>query len=210
MKKIVSLALVVLVLMSTVAFTTNAVREEDPCPFCRRVYPVEYIEASCTRGAHYRIYCTYCKRINIIENDETKPALGHVEAVEVVEATCLERGHDRHYCARCGENFYWTNIVEPYGHDYVQFERDPSWAKDECRFERYCKRCGNDERTTFSNGHTYPNEDNKCKQCNFDFEKDCGHLCHKDGFLGFIYKIVRIFWHMFGINKYCECGYLHP
>lgn len=37
----------------------------------------------------------------------------------------------------------------------------------------------------------------------------CNCLCHKTGFLGFIYKIVRIFWKIFKINKTCACGAQH-
>lgn len=37
----------------------------------------------------------------------------------------------------------------------------------------------------------------------------CDHICHKDGFEGFIYKILRFFWKLFGTNKVCECGVNH-
>lgn len=212
MKKIISLALALLVLMSTVVFTASASTIKDGksnCPSCGKYYPVTYVEPSCTKAAHYRIFCTDCRKYYEFKFDETKPALGHDEAVETVVASCTNRGHDRHYCKRCGENFYWANIVEAYGHDYVQYERDPSWAKDECRYTKQCTRCGDTVNAKYPNGHTYPNEDNKCDKCNFDFENDCGHFCHKDGFLGFIYKIAKLFWRIFGTNTYCECGYYH-
>ena len=38
---------------------------------------------------------------------------------------------------------------------------------------------------------------------------DCGHICHKAGFLGFIYKIALGFWKLFKTNKTCECGMNH-
>lgn len=38
----------------------------------------------------------------------------------------------------------------------------------------------------------------------------CTCLCHKTGFAGFIYKIVRIFWKLFDPGKrVCECGEKH-
>ncbi len=37
----------------------------------------------------------------------------------------------------------------------------------------------------------------------------CDHICHKGGFVGVIYKIVRVFWKLFGTNKYCACGVAH-
>lgn len=37
----------------------------------------------------------------------------------------------------------------------------------------------------------------------------CDCMCHKGGFSGFIYKILRIFWKIFGTNKTCACGAVH-
>ncbi len=37
----------------------------------------------------------------------------------------------------------------------------------------------------------------------------CDCMCHKTGFMGFIYKIMRIFWKVFGTNKTCDCGAAH-
>lgn len=37
----------------------------------------------------------------------------------------------------------------------------------------------------------------------------CDHICHKDGFEGFIYKICLFFWRLFGTNKTCKCGTVH-
>ena len=38
---------------------------------------------------------------------------------------------------------------------------------------------------------------------------DCGHICHKAGFMGFVYKIALGFWKLFKTNKTCECGMNH-
>lgn len=40
-------------------------------------------------------------------------------------------------------------------------------------------------------------------------ENNCDHLCHRDGFLGFIWKIINLFNKLFKINKACDCGALH-
>ncbi len=37
----------------------------------------------------------------------------------------------------------------------------------------------------------------------------CDHMCHQDGFLGFIWSIVNFFCSIFGINPFCECGAAH-
>ena len=40
-------------------------------------------------------------------------------------------------------------------------------------------------------------------------DKACDHLCHKGGFVGFIWKIVQFFWKLFKMNHVCECGAAH-
>ena len=40
-------------------------------------------------------------------------------------------------------------------------------------------------------------------------KETCSHICHKDGFMAFIYQIVRFFWQIFGIEKTCSCGKAH-
>ncbi len=42
-----------------------------------------------------------------------------------------------------------------------------------------------------------------------DPSENCDHLCHKSGFLGFIWKIVNFFCKLFKINPVCECGAAH-
>ncbi len=37
----------------------------------------------------------------------------------------------------------------------------------------------------------------------------CDHLCHKDGILGFLWKIISFFYRLFNIQQYCDCGVLH-
>lgn len=38
---------------------------------------------------------------------------------------------------------------------------------------------------------------------------DCTHMCHKDGILGFIWKVIRFFQKIFGLNPVCICGEAH-
>ena len=38
---------------------------------------------------------------------------------------------------------------------------------------------------------------------------DCSCNCHKIGFGGFIYKILRLFWKLFKTNQFCKCGVTH-
>ncbi len=56
--------------------------------------------------------------------------------------------------------------------------------------------------------HTDGDNDGFCNVCGAEVEK-CNHICHKGGFVGFIYKIVRLFWKLFKMNKTCACGIDH-
>lgn len=58
-------------------------------------------------------------------------------------------------------------------------------------------------------GHTDENADGICDRCRHDSTKDCSCNCHKTGFMGFIYKIILIFWKLFKTNKTCACGINH-
>ncbi|MGN0467745.1 MAG: hypothetical protein ACI4GY_03360, partial [Acutalibacteraceae bacterium] len=63
----------------------------------------------------------------------------------------------------------------------------------------------------YDHTHTDADHDGTCDSCGetLDAVKNCTHICHKTGFAGFIWKILRVFCKLFGINKYCECGVKH-
>jgi hypothetical protein len=58
-------------------------------------------------------------------------------------------------------------------------------------------------------GHINKNGDGKCDNCDYIYDNTCDHMCHKSGFNGFIWKIVRFFWNLFKMNPVCECGVAH-
>ncbi len=43
----------------------------------------------------------------------------------------------------------------------------------------------------------------------FASDAECDHLCHKTGFLGFIWKVISFLQRFFGVQQYCDCGILH-
>ncbi|MGN1194913.1 MAG: hypothetical protein ACI4SB_05480 [Acutalibacteraceae bacterium] len=63
----------------------------------------------------------------------------------------------------------------------------------------------------YEHSHEDADHDGNCDICGEIMEsvKNCTHLCHKSGFLGFIWKIVNFFNKLFKINQYCECGIKH-
>ncbi len=42
-----------------------------------------------------------------------------------------------------------------------------------------------------------------------DPSENCTHMCHKGGFMGFLWKILRFFQMLFGLNPVCVCGEAH-
>ncbi len=42
-----------------------------------------------------------------------------------------------------------------------------------------------------------------------DDTSNCTCMCHKSGFMSFIYKIFRFFWKIFKTNPMCSCGITH-
>ena len=58
-------------------------------------------------------------------------------------------------------------------------------------------------------GHTFNEGEAKCNNCNYDKSDDCSCNCHKSGFVGLIWKILRFFYKLFKTNKVCGCGVAH-
>lgn len=68
-----------------------------------------------------------------------------------------------------------------------------------------CAVCGYEERSDVitATGHRFNN--GVCEVCS----TKCSCNCHKSGFMGFIWKLQRFFYKLFGTNKVCECGMKH-
>lgn len=84
-------------------------------------------------------------------------------------------------------------------------------------YGKHCSACNAvlvEQKTVKAKGHNYQN--GECTDCggkqpqqDDGGQKNCSHLCHKSGFLGFIWKIVRFFCKLFKINPVCSCGAKH-
>lgn len=140
----------------------------------------------------------------------------------VVEAASCKSAEIREYtCVLCGEK-----IRKPYGDlkDHVWLEQaaeKPTCEKGGHNAYYKCVRCeetlgykGEKEDDQYKPlGHNDGNKDGKCDRCGSHYynggESICNCLCHSTGFMGFIYKIARFFWKLFGINPTCGCGVDH-
>lgn len=164
--------------------------------------------ATCTETGIRSKHCTRCDA----KREVTEiPATGHSYKDTVTVPTCTANGFTTHTCTACGES-YVDSIVPAKGHSYQAITHKPTCENDGSVVE-ICSVC-NDTRTVEilkATGHVDSDSDGKCDSCGkqLDASKNCSCLCHKSGFMGFIYKIVRIFWKLFRIKKTCACGAVH-
>ena len=176
--------------------------------------------ATCMTPASYDKVsdCMICGKEASRETIETAPALGHDIIIdnEAVASTCTETGlTEGSHCSRCDGATTAQEITPALGHDYESAVTAPTCTED--GFTTYtCSACNDTYTadTVAATGHMDNDGDCKCDYgCGHEFEKpaddSCDHLCHKDGFLGFIWKIVQFFQKLFRINPVCECGAAH-
>lgn len=136
----------------------------------------------------YRM-CTACKYRETRSVSETKHNAGEAQIENLIEADCEHDGSydEVYYCVNahmpsgivCGEELSRETIIIP------------ATGHTDADNDGICDTCGKDL------GHGQPSE------------PSCDCICHKTGFVGFIYKIVRVFWKLFRINKTCSCGAVH-
>lgn len=101
-------------------------------------------------------------------------------------------------------------------HIYKPMIQNPTCT--EKGFTIYSCSCGDSyiDNITDVIAHTDNNGDSCCDFCskilvheNKPDTDNCSHMCHKSGFMSFIWKIVQFFWRLFGMNPVCECGAAH-
>ncbi len=132
---------------------------------------------------------------------------GHTYTSKITkEATHLAEGETTYTC-ECGR-YYTESIEKTKEHSYaVTSVVVPTCEKE--GYAVYICPCGDTYtgNKTPATGHNY--EGNICSNCGRSRADNCKHLCHKSGFMGFIWKIVQFFWKLFKMNPVCECGVNH-
>ncbi len=175
-------------------------------------YSLEYTvdkEATCTAEGQKSQHCTRCdakRAITVIE------ATGHqnIGVINTAEATCTKNGYTGDtYCYDCEtviEKGVSTDILT---HSYSSVVT-PATCTEKGYTTYTCTVCSHsytgDEASAA--GHRY-NDEGICDGCGRSRAENCTHLCHKTGFMGFIWKIVRFFWKLFKMNPVCGCGAKH-
>ncbi len=105
---------------------------------------------------------------------------------------------------------------ETLGHCYTLTVTAPTCTQQ--GFTTYTCECGDSYISDYMDTvpHTDTDGNGTCDFCDRDIVQDdegntnnCSHICHKSGFIGFIWKIINLFQKLFGINPVCSCGAAH-
>lgn len=189
----------VLVAQKTIAATNHSYRESLTK------------EATCTQKGVLTHICskcgdTYTTDIDMISHTVVKD--------EAVAATCTTDGKtEGSHCSVCGLVITAQKTVPVKEHTYTTVVVTPATCTNEGVQVITCTVCGQSQTQTIPLvSHSDSNGDGVCDECGSILEnpsENCSCICHKTGFAGFIYKIIRIFWKLFGINKTCDCGINH-
>lgn len=165
-------------------------------------YSDEYtvdLEATCTTEGRKSQHCTRCDAKRAVTEI---PSSGHTaEILPAKAATCTATGlTEGKKCTVCGETTLAQTVIAKKEHSKTTINQIPA-TETEVGYtgDVVCSVCG----TEISKGKVIPAKGENSTDTN------CDHLCHKDGFIGFIWKIVQFFWKLFGMNPVCECGAAH-
>lgn len=147
----------------------------------------------------YTCHCgdTYTEAINKL----TK----HTYKSEVTTAATHTAQGVKTYTCECGDT-YTVAIPTTPDHTYQKETIKKATCTENGTRLYFCE-CGSEYTETISaTGHKDTNGDVFCDSCGTAV---CSHMCHKTGFMGFIWKIVQFFWKLFNMNPVCECGLAH-
>lgn len=171
-------------------------------------------ESTCFENGFYYGLCSICSDLVKIMVDP----IDHIcsEWIVDIDPTCTLEGSKHIECTAC-ETVIKTEIIPKLSHTY-EITNTVSSTCTKNGLTVYTCACGDSySETVKAKGHSY-GDDGICVNCD-DYNKaydktandseNCSHLCHKGGFMGFIWKIVQIFIRLFKTNPVCECGAAH-
>ncbi len=121
-------------------------------------------------------------------------------------ASCTGSGIKTGTCI-CG--YIKTETIKPLGHLLSDYEilNEASCTQNGLQIA-VCSRCEYSEtKEIAAKGHRFNN--GVCNECGDQQENNCSCNCHKTGFMGIIWKILKFFYKLFGMNKVCGCGVAH-
>lgn len=118
------------------------------------------------------------------------------------------------YAEENGFKFVMLEDVCSHENTVVKNASEADCTNDGYTGDVYCADCSeklSDGEKIPAFGHTDKNNDGICDYCKKTMPEveNCECICHKDGFAGFMYKLIKFIWRLFGIKKTCDCGLAH-
>ena len=166
-------------------------------------------DTTCTQDGTKTAKCDRCDVTDTVTNQGSK--LDHDESVWIIDKApdCTETGRKHTKCVVCGK-IIQTEIIPAIGHKYIQETIEPT-CEEEGSIIRICTACKEENliKVLPETGHTDADNDGKCDSCSKEMTGNCSCICHKSGFMGFIWKIINFFNKLFKTNKICACGVAH-
>ena len=168
---------------------------------------------TCTKDGYTTYTCSVCEDSYVADK---VTASGHKEEIVKGSApTCTAVGYsDGAVCSICSETIRAQSEIPAKGHKYNNIVYAPD-CTEQGYTEYFCSVCGDYYTDNYisETGHIDSDGDNYCDVCGTgtgdNEQSNCSHLCHKSGFMGFIWKIVNFFNKLFRINDVCSCGAAH-
>ena len=157
------------------------------------------LEATCTTAGRKSQHCTRCDAKRAVTEIES---FGHTaQTLPYKDATCTETGlTEGKKCSVCGEVLVAQAAIDKTSHKPTMVgEKAATATQDGYTGDTVCATCG----MMIEKGKVIPATGDSSDSSR------CDHLCHKDGILGFFWKILRLFFKLFQINPVCECGAAH-
>lgn len=189
----------------------------------------EVVKATCQKEGEKTYSCactadfTYSYTVNTHLTDHNYSATYTVD----IPATCTTVGSKSRHCANC-DSVTDVTVVEKTAHNYnIKVSEVTASCTSEGSITMKCA-CGDIEVTPIAKNpdrHSDDNSDGVCDNCgtvlnggtgddgnngnNGGTTAKCDHICHKDGFSGFIWKIMKFVYKIFNLNPTCSCGAAH-
>ena len=165
---------------------------------------VQTKEPTCSAKGEEKRECANCDYFETREVD----TVAHSYKSTVTAPTCTAKGYTTYTCSKCGDSYTGDEIAAlEHTLGIYTVTKQPT-CTDNGSERADCLRCEHYEtRSISATGHNY--ENGVCSKCGDSKDDSCSHICHKSGFMGLIWKILRFFWKLFKMSPVCDCGVAH-